>query len=87
MLLAAPAGRLADRVGRGRVMLGGYVPPARRLRDRCCGRPSGTPALFVVLFLLGAYYAATDGVLMAFGSAHVPPRRCAAAACRCSARP
>ena len=33
---------------------------------------SGTPALFLVLFLLGAYYAATDGVLMAMGSAHVP---------------
>jgi MFS family permease len=37
MLLAAPVGRLADRIGRGRVML-------------------------------GAYYAATDGVLMALGS-------------------
>ena len=27
--------------------------------------------LFVALFLLGAYYAATDGVLMALGSGHV----------------
>ena len=25
MLLAAPLGRLADRVGRGRVLIGGYI--------------------------------------------------------------
>jgi MFS family permease len=53
MLLAAPVGRLADRVGRGRVLLSGYV------------------LLLAALFLLGAYYAATDGVLMALGSGHV----------------
>jgi MFS family permease len=71
MLLAVPAGRLADRWGRGRVFLAGYgillavyglllVPSA------------GVWDLVVVLALLGAYYAATDGVLMAFGSAHIP---------------
>ncbi len=70
MLLAAPFGRLADRIGRGRVMLGGYglllgvyailLVPA-----------SGAPSLFLAMFMLGAYYAATDGVLMAFGSANV----------------
>jgi MFS family permease len=71
MLLAAPAGRLADRVGRGRVMLGGYLL-LLAVYAVLLGPFSGTPALFLTLFLLGAYYAATDGVLMAFGSAHVP---------------
>jgi MFS family permease len=71
MLLAAPAGRLADRVGRGRVMIGGYLL-LLAVYAVLLGPWSGTPALFLVLFLLGAYYAATDGVLMAMGSAHVP---------------
>jgi len=71
MLLAAPAGRLADRVGRGRVLIGGYVL-LLVVYAVLLGPFSGTPALFAVLFLLGAYYAATDGVLMAIGSAYVP---------------
>ena len=32
MVLAVPMGRLADRVGRTKVFLGGYLPAARRLR-------------------------------------------------------
>ena len=71
MLLAAPAGRLADRVGRGKVLIGGYVL-LLAVYAVLLGPFSGTPALFAVLFLLGAYYAATDGVLMAIGSAYVP---------------
>ena len=70
MLLAAPMGRLSDRVGRGKVLLAGYalllsvyvlllVPAA------------GVTLLLVTLGLLGTYYAATDGVLMALGSAVV----------------
>jgi MFS family permease len=71
MLLAVPMGRLADRIGRGRVFLGGYalllcVYAALLL-------PLGGVTLLVaVLGLLGTYYAATDGVLMAFGSTVVP---------------
>jgi MFS family permease len=71
MVLAVPVGRLADRIGRGRVLIGGYglllgvygalLVPA-----------GGWIVLVVALGLLGAYYAATDGVLMAFGSAVVP---------------
>ena len=34
--------------------------------------PAGPGSLAIVLGLLGTYYAATDGVLMALGSAHVP---------------
>jgi hypothetical protein len=35
--------------------------------------PLGTPGLFVYLALFGAYYAATDGVLMALASGMLPP--------------
>jgi MFS family permease len=67
MLLAVPAGRLADRIGRGRVFIGGYalllgVYAALLLPM------GGWLLLTVVLGLLGTYYAATDGVLMALGS-------------------
>jgi MFS family permease len=71
MLLAVPMGRLADRVGRGRVLIGGYalllVVYALLLAPL-----GGWLLLAGVLGLLGAYYAATDGVLMALGSAVVP---------------
>jgi MFS family permease len=71
MVLAVPMGRLADRTGRGRVLIGGYalllgVYAALLLPL------SGWLVLVVALGLLGAYYAATDGVLMALGSAVVP---------------
>jgi len=67
MVLAVPAGRLADRVGRGRVFLAGYVLLAGAYAG-LLAPPAGTPGLLVVLLVLGAYYAATDGVLMAMGS-------------------
>jgi MFS family permease len=71
MLLAAPVGRLADRVGRGRVLLAGYVL-LLGVYVVLLGPSIGMPGLFLALFMLGAYYAATDGVLMALGSGHVP---------------
>jgi MFS family permease len=67
-----PAGRLADRWGRGRVLLAGYallVPVYVVLLV-----PNlGFAALALVLVLFGAYYAATDGVLMASASATLGP--------------
>ncbi|WAL94882.1 MFS transporter [Streptomyces sp. Je 1-369] len=64
LLLAVPTGRLADRVGRrvpflaGHVaLLGGYV--------LLLAPTDGWPLLIGVLLLLGVFYAATDGVLMA----------------------
>jgi MFS family permease len=71
MLLAVPMGRLADRVGRGRVLLGGYALMLGVYATLLL--PFGGWIVFMVaLGLLGAYYAATDGVLMALGSAVVP---------------
>ena len=71
MTLAVPVGRLADRIGRGRVFLAGYallmVVYASLLL------PGGGWWLAIAaLGMLGAYYAATDGVLMALGSSVVP---------------
>ncbi len=73
MALAIPAGRLADRIGRRRVFVGGYallLPVYAVLL-----LPSaGIPALVFALIALGAYYAATDGVLQAIASALLPDR-------------
>lgn len=71
MLLAAPAGRLADRVGRGRVLLGGYAL-LLGVYTLLVAPVGGWFLLVAALGLLGTYYAATDGVLMALGSAVVP---------------
>jgi MFS family permease len=71
LILAVPAGVLADRVGRGRVLLGGYllllcVYAGLLLPDL------GIVGLVVCLLLFGCYYAATDGILMALASAVLP---------------
>ena len=71
MLLAVPMGSLADRIGRGRVLLGGYALLLGVYATLLL--PFGGWVVFLVaLGLLGAYYAATDGVLMALGSAVIP---------------
>lgn len=71
MVLAVPMGRLADRFGRGKVLVLGYTL-LLGLYVVLIGPLGGWVLLTVALFLLGAYYAATDGVLMALGSAVVP---------------
>jgi MFS family permease len=70
MLLAAPIGKIADQVGRGRVMLAGYGM-LLGVYVLLLVQPIGTSGLFLALFMLGTYYAATDGVLMALGSTQV----------------
>jgi MFS family permease len=71
MVLALPMGLLADRVGRARVFIGGYL-----LLLLACSAlllPSAGPAEVVgYVVLIGGYYAATDGVLMALASARLP---------------
>ena len=71
MVLAVPAGWLADRIGRGRVFAAGY---ALLLGVYLVLMFSGEAwwAIPLSLGLLGAFYAATDGVLMAIGSALSP---------------
>jgi MFS family permease len=71
MLLAVPMGRLADRFGRARVLLGGYGM-LLAVYLTLLSPATGPAMLAAALGLLGAYYAATDGVLMALGSAVVP---------------
>ena len=71
MLLAVPAGRLADRVGRVRVFLGGYALLLIVYVSLLVPWTGPIPVI-VDLILLGAYYAATDGVLMALAGALLP---------------
>ncbi|MFJ7158256.1 MFS transporter [Streptomyces sp. NPDC101118] len=73
LLLAAPLGVLADRVGRLPVLLGGHgVLAAVYL---LLHGPLGGPALVVtVLFLYGLFHAATEGVLMALAGPVLPER-------------
>lgn len=71
MVLAVPAGRLADRVGRHWVFLGGYSLLLLAYTALLSKVP-GPAAIALFLLLLGAYYAATDGVLMALASEVLP---------------
>jgi MFS family permease len=72
LVLAIPAGRLADGVGRARVFLGGYVALTAAYALLAWPRSSSV-TLFLSLPLVGTYYAATDGVLMAMASQTLPP--------------
>lgn len=70
-IFAVPLGRLADRVGRGRVFVGGHA--ALLLAYACTVVPFGGNATTIVcLLLLGAFYAATDGVLAALAGQFTP---------------
>ncbi|MGH4027534.1 MFS transporter [Actinomycetota bacterium Odt1-20B] len=74
LLLAVPVGRLADRTGRRlpflaghAALLGGYA---------LLLTPAGGQLLLIgVLLLLGVFYAATDGVLMALAAPVLPEGR------------
>ncbi|MFI8520273.1 MFS transporter [Streptomyces sp. NPDC085481] len=73
LLLALPAGRLADRIGRRWVFLGGHA--GLLLAYALLLWAPQVPALpYLVLALHGAFYAATDGVLPAAVAAVVPER-------------
>lgn len=71
MVLAVPIGRLADRVGRTAVFIAGYGVLLLAYTSLLLP-PGGWLEVLVVLLLLGTYYAATDGVLMALASAALP---------------
>lgn len=71
LVLAVPVGRVADRLGRWTVLIAGYV--ALLATYAVLVSPlGGVPLLVLTLLCYGAYYAATDGVLMAVASPHLP---------------
>ena len=72
LALAVPAGALGDRFGRTRMFLVGHVLLLLAGVD-LLAMPAGAGSALVALALLGAYYACTDGVLMALASAFVAP--------------
>lgn len=69
--LAVPMGRLADRIGRQRVLVGGHVLLVGAYLA-AAGPGGGLASTFACLLLLGAFYAATDGVLAALTASLVP---------------
>jgi MFS family permease len=75
MLLSVPAGRVADRFGRGRVFLGGYAVLVALYAALLGTAALGAAALVGCLCLLGLFNAGTEGVLMALASAEVPAAR------------
>ncbi len=72
MSLAIPVGRLADRLGRGRVFVLGYGLLAIVYTSLLL--PTfGVTQCVAYLAVLGAFYAATDGVMMALATTLLPP--------------
>ena len=71
-VFAIPCGRLADRVGRTRVLLGGYGVLAVVYVILLLPAAGGISLLAAVVFLLGLFYAATDGVLTAMAGTALP---------------
>jgi len=70
LLLAVPLGKLADRIGRWPVFLGGHAALGAALLALC--GPASWPVPVLALALHGVFYAATDGVLMAAAGPLVP---------------
>jgi len=70
-MFSVPSGRLADRIGRTKVLLLGYALLGAIYATLLS--PAISPALALIpLAMLGAYYAATDGVLTAMAAAALP---------------
>jgi hypothetical protein len=68
---SVPIGRVADQIGRGRVFLAGH---ALLLLAYAGAGWLGSSGIWLVPIALGGYYAATDGVLSALASPHLPAR-------------
>ncbi|WCN83378.1 MFS transporter [Micromonospora sp. LH3U1] len=73
LVLAAPLGVLADRIGRLPVVLGGYTALGATYL-LLAGPVDGWPLIALTLALYGSFYAATDGVLIALAGPVLPVR-------------
>jgi len=71
LLLATPLGLLADKIGRLKVVLGGYTA-LLLVYLLLFGPFGGWPLLVVVLTLYGIFYASTDGLLIALAGPVLP---------------
>ena len=71
LLFALPFGRLADRIGAGRVLLGGQVALGASY-VLLIASPSRAVVLLALPACLGLFFAATDGVLASLASEAVP---------------
>lgn len=69
--LAVPFGRLSDQLGRASVMVGGHLLLLCAYLA-AAGPVGGLAGTVACLLFLGAFYAATDGVLSALASTLVP---------------
>ncbi|MER7772337.1 MFS transporter [Kitasatospora sp. NPDC096140] len=70
LLLAVPAGRIADRAGRRIPFLLGHGALLAAYLTLLA--PPSLPTAVLILVLLGVFYAATDGVLMALAAPALP---------------
>ncbi|HEY5806877.1 MAG TPA: MFS transporter [Povalibacter sp.] len=75
MLFSIPAGRLADRTSRSLVFLGGYAMLVALYAVLFTFEHLNTGVVLGCLAMLGMYYAATEGVLMALASAVIPAQK------------
>lgn len=75
MLFAIPAGRLADLTSRTAVFIGGYILLVAMYVALFAAEHAGPAMLISCLAVLGLYYAATEGILMALASAAIPAER------------
>ena len=71
LALAVPLGRAADRLGRLRVFVLGYGA-LLLIYVLLASGAAGPQTVLLAVVLLGAYYAATDGVVVAFASGVLP---------------
>lgn len=70
--LAVPLGRLADRLGRTRIFVLGYLALLAAYVSAAIP-VAGAAIAILCLLLLGIFYAATDGVLSALATQFTPP--------------